>query len=155
MKKGLLIVVLIVGCVLLSGCSIFESKIEVLTCSKMGSSQGILYKEYQDLTFKGKKVTEYKLTLKFDLARITDKNSFNDAVDALREEYSKAIEKGVITNVYPEGYYAVAEFTMNPELFDGILDYNNYDLRDVFSSKFYLKDLKPQMEKEGYVCETR
>ena len=152
MKKGFLIVTLMLSSILLSGCTIGESKSEILSCSKNGYSSGVSYVETQELTFKGKKITEYKLILKFDLSSITNKDLFDETVEKLRVEYSKAIEKGVKTDVYPEGTYAVAMFTMNPELFDGILDYNNYDLRKVFNTRILLEDLKPEMEKQNYSC---
>lgn len=153
MKKGILIVALILSCVLLSGCTIGDSKVETLSCSKNGYSSGLSFTEIHDLAFKGKKITEYKMMLKFNLSAIaSDKDKFDEAVDKLREEYSKAIEKGVRTDVYPEGNYAVAVFTMDPELFDGILDYNNYDFSKIFEARISLQDLKPEMEKSGYTC---
>ena len=154
MRKGILIVTLILGCVLLSGCTIGNSKTEVLSCNKNSYTSDLSFNEQHDLSFKGKKISEYKLILKLDLSAIaSDKDLFDETVDKLREEYSKAIEKGVKTDVYPEGNYVIAMFTMNPELFDGILDYNNYDLRKIFEAKISLDDLKPEMEKQGYACE--
>lgn len=153
MKKGFVLATLILSSILLSGCTIGESKAEVLSCNKASYTSGIAYNETQELTFKGKKITEYKLILKFDLSNVaSNKDAFDKAVDALRVEYSKAIEKGVKTDVYPEGNNVVAMFTIDPELFDGILDYNNYDLRKVFNSRVSLKELKPEMEKQSYSC---
>ena len=123
MRKGILVIALLLGTVLLSGCTLGTTKTETLSCAKPGYMQGISYNEVQELTFQGKKITEYKLILKFDLSSIaSDKDKFDQAVDALRTEYSKAIEKGVKTDVYPEGNYAVAMFTMDPEQFDGVLN---------------------------------
>ncbi len=156
MKKGILIIALMLSTILLSGCTIGETKTEVLSCTKPGNQMGISYNETQELEFKGKKITEYKLILKFDLSSVAEnKDTFDTAVDALRAEYSKAIEKGVKTDVYPEGNYVVAMFTMDPEQFDGILDYNNYDLRKIFEARISLKDLKPEMENNHYACVTK
>ena len=50
---------MILGCLLLSGCTIGgTAKTDVLSCSKSGSSKGINYVETHDLSFQGKKITE-------------------------------------------------------------------------------------------------
>ncbi len=155
MRKGILVIALLLGTVLLSGCTL-GGKVETLSCTKPGYMQGISYNEVQELTFQGKKITEYKLILKFDLSSIaSDKDKFDAAVDSLRAEYSKAIEKGVKTDVYPEGNNVVAMFTMDPTEFDGVLDYNNYDLRKIFEARISLSELKPEMEKNSYTCTTK
>ena len=153
MRKTFLAIMLIFGTLLLSGCTIKDSKIEKISCSRTGYSSGISYDETQNMSFQSKSIIEYKLILKFDLSSVaSNKTRFDEAVEELRKEYSKAIERGVKTDVYPDGDKVVTMFTINLELFDGILNYNNYDLRNVFNSKITAQDLKPEMEKQGYSC---
>ena len=153
MKKIVLAIVLLFACLLLVGCG---EKTQVLSCSTTSYASGIKYWDTEDLTFKGKKVTDLKLTLKFDLSNLAgNQTAFDQAVEALRLEYSKAIEKGVTTNVYPEGNYVIAVFTFNPELFDGFLDYMQMSFSPYFSNQSTLEQIQEEFESKNYTCSVK
>lgn len=157
MKKGLLIVALVFGSLLLSGCTIGGNKTEILSCDRRGTtSKNISYIETQEFTFKGTPVTQYKLTAKYDLSSYAiDQEAFKAMIDNFKAEFSKLIEPGVQIDVYQEGNNVVVIFTVTPDSFDGILNYNNIDLSPVFSSKFTLDQLKTEMERQKYSCSVK
>ena len=151
MKKIFFLLILVLSSLLLSGCTI--AKKEILTCDKASDSGGFLHKETHDLTFMGSRITKYQFIIRFDLSDYaTDEEVFDKMVKQLRVEYSKAIERGVTTDVYPEGSDVVVIFSFDSNLFDGILDYNNYDFTKVFNSNVTIAKLKPKLEENGYTC---
>ncbi len=153
MKKGFFIILLTISCFLLVGCTIGESKKEVLSCNKNDVSSKIPYNITHDLTFTGQKITIYKMTFKFDLSSIySDKDLFEKTVENLTVEYSKAVENGVTIDVYPDGSNVIVIIEMNSQTFDGVLNYINYDFTKVFKSNVSLEEIKPEMEKELYSC---
>ena len=152
MKKYSLIIIILIS-MLFTGCTIEEKESNNLSCEKNNISSDIKYKEIQEFNFNGNEINEYKLILRFDFSNFAnDQKVFEEITNKLRLEYSKAIEKGVQTDVYPEGNNIIAMFTINPKLFDGILDYNNYDLKKALNSKISPKALKSKMENQNYSC---
>ena len=150
MKKGVLAFVLLFACLFLVGCG---TKTQILSCGYSATAEGIAYTGTEDYTFKGKKVQDLKLTIKFDLSALeNNKDAFDQAVDALRLEYSKAIEPGVTTNVYPEGNYVIAIFTFDPTTFDGYLNYMQKDMSSVFNTEIDIEEAKTAMTIQGYFC---
>ncbi len=153
MKNKIIIFLLILNCLLLSGCTIGNSEPKVLSCSKPYHQNKLNYTETQEITFKGKKITTYRLIFKYDLTSYAYNTTiFNQLIDGIKLELSGAVESGVQVDVYPEGNYAMAIIKIDSESFDGYLDYTKTDFNKMFKSQISWKSLKAEIEKANYVC---
>lgn len=148
--KKLALLVLLLGVLVFTGCSVGN---KTLSCSKQAYASGLAYTETDEVYFAGNSVSKYVIKLKFDLTRYaSNTETFNKMVEALRLEYSKAIETGVMTSVYPEGSYVNAIFTITMDQFDGYLDYISYDLSAIKKNLYSPTQSKTNFENSGYTC---
>lgn len=148
--KKLVLLILLLGVFAFTGCSVGN---KTLSCSTAKTLSGLPYTEGHELHFNGNIVDQYIMKLKFDLSSYaSNPTTFNTMVESLRSEYSKAIEPGVMTSVYPEGNYVYAIFTITMSNFDGYLNYTGNDLTKFKNNLYSPSKTKDNFENTGYTC---
>lgn len=148
MKKFRILACSLVAVLVLTGCGN-----KTLTCTKTESNSGLDMTQEISIKFKGKKVTNMKVSVDSKATTDTIKNNWDMFVGILDAQYPESNEEGVnITtqnNADKHTYKVSIDIDLNKASESALEEYDLDGVADVNSD---IKTVKAAAEKSGYTC---
>lgn len=144
MKKIFLQTFLLMGCVLLTGCSTKTLKCNITT----ESSSTFRLVENLDLTFSGNKVTKMEIS---DEIHISGNyvNYIEELEESLHQKYEELENKKGV-NIVTKNTEDVISVNINADLKK--MDKETKEAFNIFNTKQSLSETKKELEEKGYTC---